>query len=296
MKTSNIFLLIALIPILGSFLGSTLMGQYVSKQQYDQNLVESIKSLETHTYNHKTEIFDQPFDRIVIRNTQPNLRVYENFGTYTRTNTYNEIRWIQSEKCGLKAPDHNDFIEHSFIENNTLVIYTAYPNKFTGGTTTLYSPSLTHIAIENIGTVRLANTVADSLSITATRSHFEIGGTSAFEKLDIQANEQSAVSVEARHVGEARYTLSASNIRSRIDSCVALYIQGDSLSYAEIAPYLEKDYPSQNTLQYLRFNSELMGLHIEGTRIVQIDGNKANLSLNMSAQQVQETLAVVNAN
>lgn len=293
MKTSNIFLLIALIPIVGSFLGSTLFGKYVSKHEYDHNLEESIKSLETHTYGHKTEIFDQPFDHILIKNTQPNHRVYQDQDTYNRNTTYNEIRWIKSEAYGLKVPHHNDFIQRSFIENNTLVIYTAYPNKLAIGTITVYSPSLNHIAIENTGTVRLTNTVADSLSITATRTHFEISGTSSFEKLAVHADDQSAVLVKSPYIGEARYTLAAnSNVRSEIDSCGAMYIQGDSDSHAVIAPYSE-NHSVRNTYQYLSFNNELANVRIESTRIRQIDGNKTNLSLSMSAQQIEQTLAAL---
>jgi len=296
MKTSNIFLLIALITIVGSFLGSTLFGKYVSKHEYDQNLEESIKSLEAHTYGHKTEIFDQPFDHILIKNTQPNHMVYQDLDTYNRNTTYNEIRWIKSEECGLKVPHHNDFIQRSSIENNTLVIYTAYPNKLAIGTITVYSPSLNHLAIENTGTVRLTNTVTDSLSITAMRSLFEIGGTSSFEKLAIQADDQSAVLVKSRYIGEARYNLAAnSNVRCEIDSCGAMYIQGDSSSHAVIAPYIEDD-TRRNAYQYLSFNNELANVRIESTRIHQINGNKTNLNLNMSAQQIEQTLAALTGN
>lgn len=296
MKTSNIFLLIALITFVGSFLSSTLFGKYVSQHDYDQNLAESIKSLETHTYGHKTEIFDQPFDRILIVNSQPNRRVYQDHDLYNRSDKYNEIRWIQSEKCGLKAPFSSDFIQHSSIENHTLIIHTNYPNKFAVGTIILYSPSLNQLAIEHNGTVRLANTVSDSLTVTATRSLFEIGGASSIDKLTIQASDQSAVRVKVPYIGEARYTLSANSIiRNEIDSCDAMYIHGDSGSHAAIVPYFEIDspHPARNTYQYLRFNNELGNIRIENTRIHQIVGNKARLSLTMSAQQIEQTLAAL---
>jgi len=294
MKTSNIFLLIALIPIFGSFLGPKLFSEYVSKDEYDQNLAESIKSLETPTYRHKTETFAQSFNRILIKNTQTKQTAYLDDDTYKRNTAYNQIRWIQSATCGLKLPYHNDFIQRSSIENNTLVIYTSYPNKLPVGTITVYSPSLSHMTIENTGMVRLTNTVTDSLIVTATRSHLEIDEQSSFNKLAIVAGNNSKILVRSPYIGEARYNVYAnSKIRNEIDSCDAMYIHGDSGSHVAIVPYSEEDHPARNTYQYLRFNNELGNIRIENTRIHRIVGNKARLNLNMSAQQIEQTLAAL---
>lgn len=294
MKTSNIILLTAALAISGMFLAPSLSGKYVSRQAYNQNLKESANSLEAETYGHRTVFFDQPFDRIIIRDTAKKQLVSRLQVTSGRTDPYNNIRWVKSEKAGFKAMAKDDFIQSSVIENNTLIIYTSYPNKYTGNTVIFYSPSLTHLATENTRTLQLVNTLTDSLLLTVTNSVFEIQQTSEIKKLRIRASEKSEVVTKAKHIEEARYNLSLnSRIKNEIDWCGAMYIQGDTNSYVEISPYLEQKYPARNTYDYLSFNKEIANVIINNTIIHKIDGNKANLSLHMTTRQIEQTLAVL---
>jgi len=291
MKKSNLFILSSALLIWGFFVGTnTLLGKYVSVSEFQNNQRESVKSLDTETYNYKTVYFDEPFDEIIIRDTSENLQ------TYPVTGTTKEIQWIKSKKSGLKKIYRDDFIRHMKVEQNKLIISIASKPQFSGTKIIVYSPTLNKINFENAGSTSLIDTKSDSLAIESNFSDVEVAESTLLKKLKIQANEKATVTVKAKFIDQVDYLLSSnSTIRSQIDTCNRLYIQGDSSSTVFISPIFSERKSPYSLYNYITYNDSIGTVVIENTTVNKVKGNKDKLTLYMTVKQIEETLRNVSS-
>lgn len=291
MKKSNLFILACALLILGVlFEGNFLSKKYVSSSEFKRNEKESIKTLDAETYNYKTFHFDEPFDEVIIKDTSENLQAYP------VTGTTKEIQWIKSKKSGLKKIYRDDFIRDMKVEQNKLIIFIASKPQFSGTKIIVYSPTLNKINFENAGFTSLIDTKSDSLAIESNFSNVEVAESTLLKKLKIQANEKATVTVKAKFIDQVDYLLSSnSTIRSQIDTCNRLYIQGDSSSTVFISPILsERKYP-YSLYNYITYNDSIGTVVIENTTVNKVKGNKDKLTLYMTVKQIEETLRNVSA-
>ena len=285
MKKSNLFILACALLILGVlFEGNFLSKKYVSSSEFKRNEKESIKTLDAETYNY------EPFDEVIIKDTSENLQAYP------VTGTTKEIQWIKSKKSGLKKIYRDDFIRDMKVEQNKLIIFIASKPQFSGTKIIVYSPTLNKINFENAGFTSLIDTKSDSLAIESNFSNVEVAESTLLKKLKIQANEKATVTVKAKFIDQVDYLLSSnSTIRSQIDTCNRLYIQGDSSSTVFISPILsERKYP-YSLYNYITYNDSIGTVVIENTTVNKVKGNKDKLTLYMTVKQIEETLRNVSA-
>src|SRR5690606_33046484 len=291
MKKSNLFILSSALLIWGFFVGTnTLLGKYVSVSEFQNNQRESVKSLDTETYNYKTVYFDEPFDEIIIRDTSENLQ------TYPVTGTTKEIQWIKSKKSGLKKIYRDDFIRHMKVEQNKLIISIASKPQFSGTKIIVYSPTLNKINFENAGSTSLIDTKSDSLAIESNFSDVEVAESTLLKKLKVQANEKATVTVKAKFIDQVDYLLSSnSTIRSQIDTCNRLYIQGGSSLTVFISLIFSERKCPYILYNYITYNDSIGTVVIENTTVNKVKGNKDKLTLYMTVKQIEETLRNVSS-
>ena len=297
MKKSNLFILLGALFTLGLLIGLiALPNKYVSVEEFQVNQRETIKSLDADTYNYKTVIFDEFFDEVMVIDT--GIKVAN------RSSRTSDIQWVKSDQSGFKNANNERGIRSAKVEQNKLII-TVSDASALGSPIILYSPSLTKISFENVGVFKLVNTVLDSLEIGLTVASVDVGESNHLKKLKIQAQQGSNVNVKAANIDDATYVLSMnSTVRSYLDTCNRLTIQGDSSSTVVISLLDEgresadntSRYVRQSTYNYMTFNDEMGTIMIENTTMNRIKGNKDRLKLNMPIKQIEKTLASIEAN
>lgn len=292
MKKSNLFILLGALFTLGLPIGLiALPNKYISVEEFQVNQRETIKSLDAGTYNYKTVIFDEFFDEVMVIDT--GIKVAN------RSSRTSDIQWVKSDQSGFKNANYQRGISSAKVEQNKLII-TVSDASALGSPIILYSPSLNKISFENVGVFTLVNTVLDSLEIGLTVASVDVGESNHLKKLIIQAQQGSNVNVKAEDIDDATYVLSTnSTVRSYLDTCNRLTIQGDNTSTVVISPLYEgrvsadntSKYVRQSTYNYMTFNDEIGTIMIENTTMNKIKGNKDRLKLNMPIKQIEKTLA-----
>lgn len=302
MKRSNIFILIGSLCIAAMFLQVVAFNnRYVTREAFDQNQQESVKYLDSTTYNYHTIRWEEPFHEIVIRDSN---------GTTPFVNK--SIQWVKSEHSGAKELDHSGYGRTMEIRDGKLVIDYWADNNTATGKLIVYSPSLTAITVEGAAKVSLVETEVDSLYILAQRAELTIDRSSNVKALlDIRCSDLSTIIVQGDSLSRATYALSTSSaVKTQINFCGSASITGDSTSTFRIAPAIDPTQPTQPIITPV-FASARRSFHlkstygtlaltemqghtiIENSVVGKIYGDRSRMTLHMTVPEIEATLAKV---
>ncbi len=286
MKLSNLFIFIAGLTIIGFYISKSIPTErYVTKQEYERNAVEGVASLEADSYHLVKQLFDQPFNEIVLKDTG---------ASRSAVDIPYLIQWVKSETSGLKKTPFTEAITNIVVENNKVICYLDHKIPSAEKTLIFYSPSLEQITVDNAGHTKLRHTTLDSLRIYSRATKFEMEETTSAKKLTIQADTNSILTIKTRSIDTANYRLSwASVIRSQVDTCRVLNIVGDSSNTVYISPLKQTKNPADSRYGTVTYNNAIGSVVIENIIPNQVRGNKDQLTLHLPVRQIERLLAKI---
>lgn len=280
MKKSNFFVALASFLFVFFFAYGAMKGKRVTVEEFQKNRGNTLLELESTTYNYTTEVFSEPFHTIIIKN---------NSTLSGQATGEKPIRWIHSDKPGIKIPMFQEFVESYNIEQGVLTLMVK--SDFYGtlkAPIVFYGPMLQTISVNRVGGIRLIDSKVEALFVSADSATFVIEPSNEIETLKADIRNHANLKVELADLGRGNYNLTdSSRVENLTQKCDTLVVEGDGDSHLRLAPPTN----SRNSqYHFLKFNDQIGEVIIETSQIDHIAGDQSRMKLFMGINDFKKLI------